>query len=317
MFSRHGAISTARSLSRESSRAFTTTTPSHLPRTRPNGVKTSRPQSAEDKTTPDPQGTGDITKWLPEKAPGPPPILSLFEQQARLEQSIKRRVSYAKGVSATAAKALIQSSDAHNDLQSFLAFAKQKELSSETAVYKGTHYEYTVMESLKQFGFHLHRTGKSNDKGIDLLGHWRLPGKPYEIKVLVQCKLSRGTPATIRELEGVYAGAPSEWQGDNVLALLATSKNLTKGVLEGVQRSHSSLGALHIEPHGLTRQFVWNSVAGERGLAGVGVTAKYEGAQSEGAQSKGGTTPVGTKGTIKTVALTWKGQPFIAKLTAS
>ena len=119
-------------------------------------------------------------------------------------------------------------------------------------------------------------------------------------------------PATIRELEGAYAGAPSEWQGDNVLALLATSKNLTKGVLEGVQRSHSSLGALHIEPDGLTRQFIWNSTAGDRGLAGVGVTAKYE-----EAPSKGTTTPVASKGTIKTVALTWKGQPFIAKLTAN
>jgi hypothetical protein len=301
MFSRHGAISTARSLSRQSSRAFTTTTPSHLPRTRPNNGKSSKPQGAE-----------DITTWVPEKPPAPPPLLSLFEKQARLEKAIKKRVSYAKGVSATAAKALIQSSNKHNDLQSFLVFAKQEGLSTETAVYKGTHYEYTVMEALKQFGFHLHRTGKSNDKGIDLLGHWRLPGKPYEIKVLVQCKLSRGMPATIRELEGAYAGAPSEWQGDNVLALLATSKNLTKGVLEGVQRSHSSLGALHIEPDGLTRQFIWNSTAGERGLAGVGVTAKYEEAPSQGT-----TTPVASKGTIKTVALTWKGQPFIAKLTAN
>lgn len=305
MFSRHGATSTARSLSRQSSRAFTTTTPSCLPRTRPKSATPSKSQSAE-----------DITKWKPEQASGPPPgppppILSLFEQQARLEQSIKRRVSYAKGKSTTAAKDLIQSSTEHHDLQSFLTFAKQKGLSSETAVYKGTHYEYTVMESLKQFGFHLHRTGKSNDKGIDLLGHWRLPGKPYEIKVLLQCKLSRGMPASIRELEGAYAGAPSEWQGDSVLALLATSKNLTKGVLDGVQRSHSSLGALHIEPDGLTRQFIWNSIAGDRGLAGVGVTAKYE-----EVQLKSG-TPMSSKGTIKTVALTWKGQPFIAKLTAN
>ncbi|GAB7332446.1 hypothetical protein MBLNU13_g04250t1 [Cladosporium sp. NU13] len=312
MFSRHGTISTARSLSRESRRAFTVTTPAYLPRTRSNSVKTSKPRSAEDSKTPEPQTAEDTTKWIPEKAPGPPPILSLFEQQARLEQSLKKRVSYAKGVSATAAKALIQSSNEHNDLQSFLAFAKQKGLSSETAVYKGTLYEYTVMEALKQFGFHLHRTGKSNDKGIDLLGVWRLPGKPYEIKVLVQCKLSRGMPATIRELEGGYSGAPSEWQGDSVLALLATSKCLTKGVLEGIQRSQSSLGALHIEPNGLPRQFVWNSVAGERGLAGVGVTAKYE-----EAPSNGDTTPVGIKKTIKTVALTWKGQPFIAKLTAN
>lgn len=273
---------------------------------------TPKSQSPEDSVAPKTQSTKDATKWVSENAAGPPPILSLFERQARLEQSLAKRASHAKGVAATAAKNLIQSSNEHNDLQSFLAFGKQKGLSSETAVYKGTHYEYTVMDSLKQFGFHLQRTGKSNDKGIDLLGIWRLPGKPYEIKVLVQCKLSRGMPATIRELEGVYSGAPSEWQGDNVLALLATSKSLTKGVLEGIQRSQSSLGALHIEPNGLPRQFVWNSVAGERGLAGVGATAKYE-----NAPSNGDTMPLETKATIKTVALTWKGQPFIAKLTAS
>jgi len=306
MFSRHGAITTARSLSRESSRAFTTAPALCLPRTRTDTGKTSKPE-----------GANEPAAWVPKKPEEPEkeparPILSLREQQARLEKSIKRATSYAKGASATAEKNIIHSSNDHHDLQSFLTFAAQKKLSPDTAVYKGTHFEYTVMESLKQFGFHLHRTGKSNDKGIDLLGHWRLPGKPYEIKVLVQCKLSRGMPATIRELEGAYSGAPSEWQGDNVLALLATSKTLTKGVLEGVQRSQSSLGALHIEPDGLTRQFIWNSVAGERGLTGVGVTAKYEEAQSRAAQA-----PEGVKQTIKTVALTWKGQPFIAKMSAN
>jgi hypothetical protein len=226
-----------------------------------------------------------------------------------LEESIKRRLAYAKGRDGT--KELIQGTQEHNDLESFLAFAEKKQLDTKTTVYKGTHYEYTVMESLKQLGFVLHRTGKSNDKGIDLLGHWRLPGKPYEIKVLVQCKVSRGMPSTIREMEGVYAGAPSEWQGDNVLALLATSKPLTKGVLEGIQRSPSSLGALHVETDGLTRQFIWNSVAGERGLAGVGVTTKYEEAPARPAEISG------AKQTIKTVALTWKGQPFIAKMSAN
>jgi hypothetical protein len=228
-----------------------------------------------------------------------------------LEDSIKRRLAYAKGRLATAAKALVEDSKEHHDLASFLAFAEQKKLDPDTTVYKGTHYEYTVMESLKQFGFYLHRTGKSNDKGIDLLGHWKLPGKPYEVKVLVQCKLSRGTPSTVRELQGAFAGAPSEWQGDNVLALLATSKSLTKGVLEGVQRSPSSLGALHIEPDGLARQFIWNSIAGERGLAGVGVTTKYEEAQCRNKNAAEGVMQ-----TIKTVALTWKGQPFIAKMNA-
>ena len=312
MFSRHGAISTARSLSRGSSRAFTTASPSYLPRTRPNNGKPPKPQSTEERTTWAPHIAAEDFATRASEQIAAPPILSLFEQQARLEKAIKKTVSYVKGISATAAKDLILSSNEHSDLQSFLAFAKQKNLSTETTVYKGTHYEYTVMESLKEFGFHLHRTGKSNDKGIDLLGHWRLPGKPYEIKVLVQCKLSRGMPAAIRELEGAYTGAPSEWQGDNVLALLATSKHLTKGVLESVQRSHSSLGALHIEPDGLTRQFIWNSTAGERGLAGVGVTAKYV-----EVAPRSSLKPVEAKETIKTVALTWKGQPFIAKLTAN
>jgi hypothetical protein len=304
MFSRHGAIHTARFLSRESSRAFTTAPALCLPRTRPNTGQTSKPRATEE-----PIEWKPTIREEPAAQPAVRPILSLREQQVRLDQAIKKRAAYAKGTSATAAKALIQSSKEHNDLQSFLKFAEKNQLSPETTVYKGTLYEYTVMESLKQFGFHLHRTGKSNDKGIDLLGHWKLPGKPYEIKVLLQCKVSRGMPATIRELEGAYAGAPSEWQGDNVLALLATSKTLTKGVLEGVQRSQSSLGALHIELDGLTRQFIWNSVAGERGLAGVGVTAKYEESQSRAAEAS-----VGAKATIKTVALTWKGQPFIAKM---
>jgi hypothetical protein len=303
MSSRHVAICTARSLSRTTSRAFTTGQSLCFPRKRPGAEKQSSPKSAGS-----PSESQTIT-YVPPKPVVARPILGLLEQQARLEESIKRRLAYAKGRDGT--KELIQGTQDHNDLESFLAFAEKKQLDTKTTVYKGTHYEYTVMESLKQLGFVLHRTGKSNDKGIDLLGHWRLPGKPYKIKVLVQCKVSRGMPSTIREMEGAYAGAPSEWQGDNVLALLATSKPLTKGVLEGVQRSPSSVGALHVETDGLARQFIWNSIAGERGLAGVGVTTKYEEAPARPAEISG------AKQTIKTVALTWKGQPFIAKMSAN
>jgi hypothetical protein len=232
-------------------------------------------------------------------------VLGLFEQQARLEKSLKRRTSQAKGVASSGEKATILSSTEHHDLQSFLAFAEQKKLNTETAVYKGTHYEYTVLEALKPFGFHLERIGKSNDKGTDLVGHWSLPGAPHEIKVLVQCKVSRGLPSAIRELEGAYAGAPSGWTGDNVLALLSSSKAMTKGVLEGIQRSPSALGALHIDSEGLPRQFIWNAVAGQKGLAGVGVTAKYSEELSRAA-----TAEKGTAQTTKTVALTWNGKPF-------
>ena len=296
MLKRYGFTSTQRSLSRGSSRAFSTAPVLSLPRTRPAHTKDSEPK---------------VRKILQAESAKPvkPPRLTLLEQQARLEGSLVRRVAQAKGAAEAPTKALIQSAKEHNDLASFSAVIERKNVSRESTVYKGTHYEYTVMESLKQFGFHLHRTGKSNDKGIDLLGHWKLPGKPYEIKVLLQCKVSRGTPAAVRELEGAYIGAPSEWQGDNVLALLATSKPLTPGVLEGVQRSPSPLGALFIAPDGLVQQFVWNSVAAERGLAGVGVTAKYQEVPSRAKNAA-----EGDKQTIKTVALTWKGQPFIAKM---
>lgn len=305
MLSRHGLLSTQRSLKRGSCRTFNTITALSSPRARPGNSKESESKTKQIVYKPPKE---DVKSDKPVARP----ILSLLEQQARLEKALVRRLAHAKGAAGAGTKASIQGSKEHNDLAGFLAFAERGKLSRESTVYKGTHYEYTVMESLKEFGFHLQRTGKSNDKGIDLLGHWKLPGKPYEIKVLVQCKLSRGTPSAVRELEGAYIGAPNEWQGDNVLTLLATSKPLTPGVLEGVQRSPSALGALFIAPDGLVQQFVWNSVAGERGLAGVGVTAKYTQAQSRAKDAVEGATQ-----TIKTVALTWKGQPFIARMNAT
>ena len=311
MLSRHGFSLTARSLSRHSIRTFTSAPASWLPRKRPEGDSdsSSKLQKARSKLDSARKKNATISEpkpeLEPEPKPKPKPMLGLLEQQARLEKSLKRRTSLAKGKATSGDKAVIRSSTEHHDLQSFLEFAERKKLNTETAVYKGTHYEYIVLEALKPFGFHLERIGKSNDKGTDLVGHWSLPGEPHEIKVLVQCKVSRGLPSAIRELEGAYAGAPSGWTGDNVLALLSSSKAMTKGVLEGIQRSPSALGALHIDSDGLARQFIWNAVAGQKGLAGVGVTAKYSDEQSRTASAKQGTTQ-----TIKTVALTWNGKPF-------
>lgn len=304
MLSRHGFPPIPRFLSRHSIQTFTSAPTSWLPRKRLEGDGDATSKSQKVRPKPGPAQKKKDEKPKKEATP----LLGLFEQQARLEQALKRRTSQAKGVAASGDKAAIQGSNEHHDLQSFLAFAERKKLNKETAVYKGTHYEYTVMETLKSFGFHLERTGKSNDKGIDLLGHWGLPGEPYEIRVIVQCKASRGLPSAVRELEGAYAGAPSGWTGDNVLALLSSSKPLTKGVLDGVQRSPSALGALHINPEGLARQFIWNEVAGQKGLAGVGVTANYNAAQSQAHGAKSGGTQ-----TIKTVVLTWNGKPFTSR----
>lgn len=378
MLSRHGFLSTPRSLMRPSSRIFSTTSVSCLPRQKPdrdNGQsakssredhtsskkpsksqlkrasslrkllakeklfrKSSNKEAAElqakgalllrstlindrkksqpkSEITSGKRSKGEPAKPQPEtrakEVPKPTPLLGLLERQARLEQSISRSVAVAKGQATSRTRAIIASSDKHHDLQSFNQFVEQSGLSSQSTVYVGTLYEYRVMESLKAFGFRLHRSGKSNDKGIDLIGHWDLPGEPHQIKVLVQCKVPRASPATIRELEGAPAGAPSEWQGEGVLALLASSKPLTRGVVDGVQRSPSPVGALHVDPDGYIRQFIWNAVAGERGLAGVGVTTKYEEVPSTKP-----TAPKGTTMPLKTVSLTWQGNPFSLKMNS-
>lgn len=317
MLSRHGIYLTARTLSPGSRRAFTTTPAPCLPRSRPDSTPASAPKS-DTKRPKTGTKTSEKTKAAkketkPEEKAQPPKLLGLLEQQARLDKSLKRRTAYFKGDSARAeAKLLIQGTSEHHDLDSFLDFAERKALGRETAVFKGTLYEYTVMKGLKEFGFHLERSGKSNDKGIDLIGHWDLPGGPHQIKVLIQCKLSRGTPANIRELDGAHAGAPSEWKGDNVLKLLVSSIATTRGVLQAVQASSSAVGALHIEPDGLTRQFIWNHTAGKRGLAGIGVTGKYQQVATRNPNAAPTTTE-----TLRTVALTWKGKPFSVNTHAS
>lgn len=244
-------------------------------------------------------------------APTPQHLISLLDLQTRLDKSLKARTAQVLGKQNTKLKEFVQDSKDHHDLNSFVAFAERSKLDTESTVYKGTHYEYTVMEAMRSFGFQLERTGKAGDKGIDLLGHWDLTGKPHQMKALVQCKACRATPAAVREVEGSHAGAPFEWRGDNVLGLIASSSPLTKGAVEGVQRSPSPLGALHIDEQGLIRQFVWNVVAAERGLAGLGVTTKYLDLPSRSkTRSK---VPGADTQTIKGVTLTWNGKPFAPK----
>ncbi|KAM0712416.1 hypothetical protein Q7P37_011512 [Cladosporium fusiforme] len=300
MLLQHTSLPTTRYLNQQATRPFATSLALCLPRAKPGKDKRKGKLAAiTERDDPQPK--------KPEKPREKPQHLtSLLDLQTRLDQSLKRGAAFAKGRATTKARELIEGSKDHYDLESFLAFAERNRLNTESPVYKGTHYEYTVMESLKSFGFHLQRSGKSNDKGIDLLGHWNLPGEPSQMKVLIQCKVSRANPSTVREMEGAYAGAPSEWQGDNVLALVASSKAMTKGAVEGVQRSPSPLGALHIDTDGIARQFIWNTIAGERGLAGVGVTLKYLETQTRNSLAPKGTTEV-----LKTVSLTWNGKPLV------
>lgn len=193
-------------------------------------------------------------------------------------------------------------SQKHYDLQSFLAYAKRVGLSETTNVYVGTHYEYTVVEALQRFGFALTRIGRSSDLGIDLVGHWTLPSVPGQMRTLVQCKAEKPRPSFVRELEGAYVGAPAGWRGDSVLALLAASKEATKGVRDAITRSKWPMGFLNVTADGTIKQFIWNQSAQDRGLEGMGVAVKHcrdeEGA--EGDQLS------------QVATLTWDGSPWTA-----
>ncbi|KYG45693.1 hypothetical protein M433DRAFT_48515, partial [Acidomyces richmondensis BFW] len=171
----------------------------------------------------------------------------------------------------------------HHDLLSFLAYAERSNLNKTSNVYKGTHYEYTVAAALESYNFILQRTGRSNDLGIDLVGHWMLPGSNgkvteafgSDIPVLIQCKFAKPTPSMIRELEGTYVGAPAGWNGPNVLALLVSTQQATEGVRAAVQRSKWPLGVVQVTRSGVTRGFLWNAVASEAGLQGLNVGVRY------------------------------------------
>ena len=214
---------------------------------------------------------------------------------------------------------IVQTLKHHNDLSSFLAYAARTNLNTSTNVYKGTLYEYTVAASLAPFNFALHRTGRSNDLGIDLLGHFKLPhatkqgmSATHELRVLVQCKAVKPTPSMVRELEGAYVGAPAGWRGESVLALLVANKEATKGVRDALQRSRWPMALLQVTDEGEVRQFLWNPVAAQIGLEGLGVTVRYAESKDCGTktrESENDRRQVDHRKKVKnSIALTWMGR---------
>lgn len=121
----------------------------------------------------------------------------------------------------------------HHDLASFVANARRTGLSPTSTVYTGTAYEYLALETLGRYGFDLNRIGGRGDRGVDLVGYWRIPrsqatdlhpgststtanipatSRTDTYRVLVQCKRLVGKhakigPNLIRELDGAVRGA--------------------------------------------------------------------------------------------------------------
>ncbi|KAH6895826.1 hypothetical protein B0T10DRAFT_478952 [Thelonectria olida] len=165
----------------------------------------------------------------------------------------------------------------HSDLASFLAYVKRTKLGKTTPFYRGTHYEYTVARALSAYGFALRRVGGTSDRGLDLLGTWKIPGTRRTTRVALQCKSGARVagPQYARELKGAMAEAPPGWRGDGeALGLLVAEKPATRGVLEEL-RAPVGLGYVCCSRDGEVVQLLWNQRAQEMGLEGVTVGVKY------------------------------------------
>ncbi|KAK2742751.1 hypothetical protein FQN55_007692 [Onygenales sp. PD_40] len=189
----------------------------------------------------------------------------------------------------------------HHDLPSFLSYASRTSLDPTSTTYVGTHYEYTILQTLRRFSLDLTRIGGRQDSGIDLVGTWHLPDTHSPpLRVIVQCKaLKRKVgPNIIRELEGTFAGAPVGWRGQGILGMLVSSRESTMGLRQALLKSRFPLVWVFAELDGRVRQVLWNRGAEEAGLAGLGVEVRYGGDGGPEAE--------------KTVVLTWRGEELKA-----
>ncbi|KAL9020194.1 MAG: hypothetical protein Q9185_002564 [Variospora sp. 1 TL-2023] len=238
------------------------------------------------------------------------------------------RHSSTAAATATAAKKLPLSSSSihHHDLPSFLAHARRTGLSPTSTLYTGTRYEYICLQTLARLSFTLTRTGGRADHGIDLLGHWHPANAssslPHPLRVLVQCKAlrSKPAPALIRELEGIYAGAPAGWRnGDTTIAVLVAKRPATKGVREALRCSRvpvvwvmledlAERDGGYVEEMGRIRQILWNAKVNGLGVEGLGVGVRYLSPSSSSGEKRGDD---GGRKVEKEVVLTWKGEPVV------
>ena len=153
----------------------------------------------------------------------------------------------------------------HTDIVSFLTHATSTKLSPKSTYYVGTLYEYTVLRALRTLNISLHRTGGTDDRGVDLRGRWLLPKHTHYsdgIPVIVQCKAEKRPmgPRYLRELEGATATEEVE-----TLVLLATLSRFTEGARRVVMGSERAMGVVVVGGYdvgGDVRQFIWNAAAG-------------------------------------------------------
>jgi hypothetical protein len=187
----------------------------------------------------------------------------------------------------------------HNDLTTFLSYADHISLPATSTVHVGTHYEYTVLQTLRRYALSLNRIGGRDDAGIDLVGTWHLPEREREraLRVLVQCKSLKAKvgPNIVRELEGTFRQAPVGWRTGQTVGVLVSPREATKGVRDTLARSSYPLFWMMIERDGTLKQALWNARAEELGIGPLGVETRYGATENE-------------SGVVtKQIALTWDG----------
>ncbi|KAJ5287324.1 hypothetical protein N7478_003010 [Penicillium angulare] len=191
----------------------------------------------------------------------------------------------------------------HDNLTQFLTYASRISLPETSTVYVGTHYEYTVLQSLRRCALALHRIGGRDDAGIDLAGTWHLPEHEREraVRVLVQCKALKTKlgPNLVRELEGTLRQAPVGWRTGQTVGMLVSPREATKGVRDALARSSFPLFWMMVERDGTLRQALWNARAEALGLGALGVETRYD-------MSDRG-DPGATSEPRKEVTFTWDG----------
>ena len=189
----------------------------------------------------------------------------------------------------------------HTDITSFLTHATSTNLSAKSTYYVATLYEYTVLRALRTLNISLHRTGGTDDRGVDLRGRWLLPPHPHYsagIPIIVQCKAEKRPigPKYLRELEGAASAEDTD-----TLILLATLSRFTEGARRVVMGSERAMGVVVVDGYefgGEVRQFIWNGAAGRLVGSELGVKTVFDLSGWRGEDEDG----VGSK-----VVLTWNG----------
>lgn len=190
----------------------------------------------------------------------------------------------------------------HHDLRSYLEYAKKSGVDQTSNVFKGTKYEYLVIDTLKSYGLELNSIGRRGDRGKDFEGVWKLhkhtKKQPNVMWVIGQCKARKVGPKEVRELDGTSSG------NRECTRLLVSNSKSSKGTSEAIQASSTPMAFLQVTEDGDLVQCFWNSAAAEAGLGRLGTTMRYGGRSG----SRGNSSGSGSSTPLGTIALTWAGK---------